>query len=75
MGEEGRIGAVGNDQGPAEMGFQEGAENDPHDNRRGREVGMLHEITDNSENKSYVNFGHAVVSSIRTGNGDHQDEG
>ena len=75
MVEEGGIGAVGDDQGAPEMGFQHGAQDDSHDHRCGGKIGMLHEVADDPEDQGDIDLRHAVVGGIGAGDGDDQDEG
>jgi hypothetical protein len=74
MGEEGRIVPIGDDQGSAEMGFYERAEDDAHDDRSRRQVNLLHKIADDPEDYRNINFSNAIIGGISSGDGDDQDE-
>ena len=57
------------------MSFDQRAEDDAHNHWRRREVRLFHKIADHPEDYRDVNLGYAIVSGIRSGDGDHQNEG
>lgn len=75
MGKESSVGPNGNDQGPAEMGLEQGTEDDAHDHGRCGEVGMLHKIADDPKDQGYIDLSHAIVGGVSPGYGDDEDEG